>query len=317
VTRLAVETIPKLGSVRYTQQAIADLKRRPADLVHAHSLLSPATTALVAKRRFGIPAIAKVLRGGSLGDLVDLRRKGIGELRFNMLRSGLDGFVAISREIEEELAAAGTPPSKFWFIPNGVDTDRFRPADRAERIRRRSELDVSGDPLVVYMGRLAPEKGLDRLFDAWQANVDTHPDAGLVILGEGPEGERLRGRAPHGVQFAGMISDVAPYLGAADAFVLPSDAEGLSNAMLEAMAAGLAPITTAVGGARDLIDRDNGWLVPVGDTPELTAALDDALGDPTRLEAMGRRARTAVEASYSLDAIADRLADLYRQLTSA
>jgi glycosyltransferase involved in cell wall biosynthesis len=314
VTRIEVDGLPRMGSILYTRGALQDLRKRPADVVHAHSLLSPATTALAAKARFRIPAVAKILRGGSLGDLVDLRRKGVGDLRYRMLAKGLDGFIAISREIEDELAALATPTSKRWFIPNGVDTARFTPTSRAERLSRRATLGVPGDPLVVFAGRLAPEKGLDMLFDAWSAVGSRHPGAGLVVLGEGPEAGRLRARAPEGVSFGGMVQDVRDHFAAADVFVLPSDAEGLSNSMLEAMAAGLAPIVTAVGGANDLVGPDVGWLVSVGDRDELAAALDQALSDSSELVHKGLAARRAVEADYSLEAVADSLARLYRHL---
>jgi glycosyltransferase involved in cell wall biosynthesis len=141
-----------------------------------------------------------------------------------------------------------------------------------------------------------------------------------VLVGEGPQGDVWRRAAGPGVHFAGAAADVAPWLRAADAFVLPSETEGLSNALLEAMATGLPVVATRVGGARDVVeDGRSGRLVPVADEAALARALSDVL-DPARAvesAALGRAARGVMVEHHALDAVAGRLTALYDGLVHA
>jgi glycosyltransferase involved in cell wall biosynthesis len=143
-----------------------------------------------------------------------------------------------------------------------------------------------------------------------------HPDALLLLLGVGEEEEALKQAAGDGVRFAGRIEEVAPYLQASELFVLPSATEGLSNAQLEAMAAGVPALVTEVGGASDLIQHgQSGWLIPPDDLPALRAALLTLLGDEGLRARLGAQGRERVAGDYALPVIADRLRALYRRLT--
>ena len=166
-------------------------------------------------------------------------------------------------------------------------------------------------PLAVYAGRLSRVKGVDVLLDAWAAVREGH----LCIVGDGEDRDALQAQAAglRRVRFHGAVADVAPLVRAADVCVLPSRAEGLPVALLEGMSAGLAVVATAVGGTPDAIDDGvNGLLVPAGDPDALADALRRALGpDGARL---GERARARVLRSYSIDAVADRVLELYQLL---
>lgn len=307
----------KVGrSLLFTMFGLVQLRRLQPDVIHVHELLSPATTAVLAHGLWGIPVVAKVLRGGHLGDLAKLQDRLAGRQRLAAQRRHFAAFIAISREIDTELAAAGIPAGQRTFIPNGVDTTRFAPPADGRREEVRSRLGLQG-PVVVYTGRLVPEKQVDLLLSTWPAVRSAHPHATLLILGSGEELQRLQAIAGPGTHFPGRVDDVIPYLQAADLFVLPSLTEGLSNALLEAMAVGVPPVATAVGGAPDLITpRENGLLVPPGDAEALQAAILSLLADPARLASMGARARQRVVSAYSLQSVADRLRGLYGRLTS-
>jgi glycosyltransferase involved in cell wall biosynthesis len=299
------------------QAALGLLRARP-DVLHAHSLFSPAAIALLARQALGVPAVVKVLRGGVLGDSVRLLGKPHGPRRAAALAQRIDRFVAISTEIDRELDDLGVAPERRRFVPNGVDTERFRPLRLLSRVALRHDLGVGDRPLVVYAGRLVPEKGLDDMIAAWPRVERAHPGAELAVLGAGPCEAELRRRAPVAVKFLGDVADVAPYLLAADAFVLPSQTEGLSNALLEAMAAGLPIVATSVGGNADLIeDGVNGRLVPPRRSDALGDALAALLADAPLRRGLGARARRRVVDDYSLPATADRLFDLYRELVPA
>jgi glycosyltransferase involved in cell wall biosynthesis len=315
-------TVYRLGwpgsTASFAAEAIARLVRARPDVLHAYSLFSPAAVALFARCALGVATVVKVLRGGELGDVVRLRRKPLGEQRAAGLARGIDRFVAISREIDAELAALGVAAERRCFLPNGVDIDRFARADERERAELRARLDLQGTPLVVYTGRLVPEKRVEDLLVAWAGVRAAHATAELIVLGTGPCESELRRSAPPGVLFRGDVADVAPYLRCADAFVLPSSTEGLSNALLEAMAAGLAVVATAVGGAIDLIeDGQSGCLVAPGQPSALQDALATVLANPALRARLGARARERVTSTHALPGVADRLLHLYRDLAAA
>ncbi len=320
---VSVHRLPATGpkavkSLTFTVAALRLLRRLRPDVLHAHDLYSPSTTALVAKRIFGTPVVVKVPRGGHLGDLARLRGRFLGHRRIAWLRRGVDRFVVISREIDAELDAAGVPPERRISIPNAVDTGRFAPLAPDRKAALRRALDLPEGPIVVYTGRLAPEKRLHDLVGIWPAVRAGCPGAQLVLVGSGDQAASLARAAGEGVSLPGPVLDVAPYLQAADLFVLPSSAEGLSNALLEAMSAGLACVATAVGAGPELIDPgENGWLIPAGEPEALRRAVLAALNEPQRRAAVGLRARERVASRYSLPVVAARFPELYRQVIVA
>jgi glycosyltransferase involved in cell wall biosynthesis len=228
----------------------------------------------------------------------------------------VDAFIVISHEIDEELSALHVPSEKRVFLPNGVDTVRCTPVseDRKQKLRAGLSLPPQAK-VVMYAGRLVPEKRVDHLLRIWP-DVRTHfPTAQLLVLGEGSEQQRLREMRVEGVQFTGQVQDAVPYLQAADLFVLPSSTEGLSNSMLEAMSCGLPVLATAVGGAPDVIRHgESGWLIPPEDVPALRQGLETLLAEDALRFKLGSHARERILSDFSLDSVAGRLAGLYQKL---
>lgn len=315
VHRLSMPGPKAAASLTFTAAALAHLHRLKPHLIHAHELLSPTTTAILAKRLLGTPVVAKVLRGGELGDIHKLQQRLFGRQRLAVFRRHVDTFISISREIDRELAGLDIPASQRRFIPNGVDVERFKPLLPAHRQALRSRLGLAGAPVVLFTGRLEPEKQVQHLVSIWPQVQAAHPGATLLLVGTGSQEGLLKQQAGSGVLFTGPVDDVAPYLQAADLFVLPSATEGLSNALLEALAAGLPAIATSVGGAPDVIDHDrSGWLVPAGHKPALLEAIVTLLADNACRESMGQQGRERVMRDYSLPAVARSLLGLYQQL---
>jgi glycosyltransferase involved in cell wall biosynthesis len=171
--------------------------------------------------------------------------------------------------------------------------------------------------MIVYTGRFEPEKRLNDLIQIWPQIKARYPDASLVLVGTGSQLQALKEQATEGVIFAGRTDNVLPYLQSADAFVLPSAREGMSNSLLEAMATSLPVIVTSVGGALDIIeDGVNGFLVGPGDVNRLQSTLAMVLGSPETRERVGAAARRKIEEQYALTAAADRLRELYDALLS-
>ncbi|RPI29133.1 MAG: glycosyltransferase family 1 protein [Chloroflexota bacterium] len=315
VHRLPVPGPKPAAALVFTLAALPVLRRFSPHLVHAHELLSPASTALAARRMFGTPAVAKVLRSGSLGDLAKLRKRPMGARRIQALVTGLDAFITISREIEAELAAAGAPAEKLVFIPNGVDSRRFAPLAEPERQALRRSLGIDGGPAVLFTGRMSAEKRLDQLVRLWPQVRQAHPQATLLLVGEGEQRPELEQAGGKGVRLIPPVDDVAPYLQAADLFVLPSATEGLSNALLEAMAAGLAVVATSVGGASDVIEQGvSGRLVPPDRPDLLLEAINGLLAGPELRRRFGQAGRERMISEYSLPSVAGRLKELYERI---
>ena len=284
-------------------------------VIHAHELLLPTTTALVAKRLTGRPVVVTVHTSGEMGDCVRLQRAAMGARRMQYVRSAVDRFVTISSVVAADMAAVGIPPQKRVVIPNGVDMQRFQPIGPDEKARLRRKLGLPDGTLVVFTGRLSPEKRVLPLAQQWPSLRQTYPDATLVLVGDGPEMARLRALQAPGVWLAGAQEDVVPFLQAVDLFVMPSVSEGFSLSTLEALACGLPAVATTVGAIPDMVtDGTTGKLVAPDDMPALLEAICQLLANRGAWGAMSSVARSNVVEHYSMSSTARQLLDLYQRI---
>lgn len=198
-------------------------------------------------------------------------------------------------------------------IPGGVDVEAIESAQPLTRAEMGIEEDCA---VVLWVGRLDPIKGLDELLAAFR-NVAVERRAILILVGDGPHRPVVESKVgEYGlgdrVRMPGRRSDVSRFLKAADLFVFPSRTEGMPNALLEAMASGLAVVTTDVPGCRDVVeDGKTGVLVPFGDVGALSAALCKLLTDNDTRQALGERAAREVRSHYSFDRCVSEYAALY------
>lgn len=290
-------------------------ERRRYQILHCHQMISPMTLALMGRALPGKRLVINPHGRGPRGDVAKITRLRplTGKLRVAAALLWGDAFVAIARDIHHELRTMGVPEGRIWDIPNGVDVERFAPAIPAERQALRRNLHLPDAPLIMFVGRFTVAKGLDILLNAWAQRDAALADARLVLVGDGELRERLVQQAhslglDRSVIFTGSTIDTAPYLRAADAFVLPSRTEGMPVALLEAMACGLPCIATRVGGSAELIDDgQNGRLIAPEDVGALMRALTEALSMPS----WGERARQRIVERYAMDAVAQRYIGLY------
>ncbi|WP_164689246.1 glycosyltransferase family 4 protein [Herpetosiphon llansteffanensis] len=314
VHRLPIPGPVPTAALVFTAAAIPLLWRLKPNLVHAHEMFSPATTAIAAKQALGLPYAVTAHRSGPLGDVLRMQQRPFGKGRLERITKTADAFFTISREIDHEFdQILGIEAERRHYVPNGVDPEKYHPISTEAKIALRRELNLPSEgPITLYAGRLSEEKRVRYLVEAWPAVRAKHPDASLLILGQGPEEAALKAKSSAGVIFGGAVHNVPPYLQAADVFVLPSIAEGFSVAMLEAMASELAVIITDVGGARDAInDGQNGLIIPPDDQPALEQALLAVLGNAAARQRMGQTARQRVQQEFALSVIAKRLRSLY------
>lgn len=294
--------------------------RREYQVLHAHMLTAPAVLSGVAGLLLRKRVVAKASGGGLRvqSNVSELQRSPASRW---LLRHTLHRILAISREIAADLTQLGFPPEQVTYLPNGIDVHAFAPAAGPKAtIRQRLGLPVDG-LILVFTGRLRPVKNLAPLVEAVALLAADFPTLRLLLVGAGVERARLEQLAQtlnlaDRVTFAGETLDVRPYLHAADVFALPSLKEGLSNAMLEAMAVGLPVLATAVGGAPDLIrPGENGVLLPPAPSPaQIVEALRPLLTDPARRQALGQRARQTVVEQCAFEVVGERILALYREL---
>jgi glycosyltransferase involved in cell wall biosynthesis len=201
-----------------------------------------------------------------------------------------------SRTMRQELGAQGF--QRVEVLSRGVDTRRFTPRKRSDELR--AFWDAVGEaPVLLYVGRLAPEKNIDLALRTFLVVRQLHPDARMVVVGDGPLRARLQVEYPM-VHFAGTLrGDSLPiHYASADLFLFPSLTETFGNVTLEAMAAGLGVVAFDVAAAADRIrDGVNGLLAAPGDESAFTDATCRALGPDFDLLALRERARTSVQAA--------------------
>jgi glycosyltransferase involved in cell wall biosynthesis len=307
-----------LFGLSFVVGVIRALRRlRPCyDLVHTHQgLWESIATGLGRDLLRGAPVLVQPASSGYYGEAEEMARtRGFAVLRRLALRNRR--FAAISADIERQWRALGVPPDRIVRMASGVDAEHFRPGPSAV------EAALPPRPRLVFTGRLHPQKNLDLLLDAWP-EVARRTGANLILVGDGPDRDRLRERArslgvADRVHFAGAVADPAEHLRAADAFALPSVAEGMSNSLLEALATALPCLASDIGGNTDLLDHGrNGLLVPPGDRDAWTSALVRVLDNRDLARRLGDAARGRIEAEFALPVVVDRYLALYRSLLDA
>jgi len=170
---------------------------------------------------------------------------------------------------------------------------------------------------MIFIGRLAPVKGLRVLIESFAGLLKTHPDAQLIVVGNGPDHNWLAHQAKgfgNSLVLTGTLSqaEVANELAQSHALVLPSFAEGVPVVLMEAMAAGRPVIATQVAGVSELVENGvNGFIVPPGDAVGLTARMQDLADDPALRRRMGAAGRETVRAEFDIRHEAARLKSLF------
>jgi sugar transferase (PEP-CTERM/EpsH1 system associated) len=292
------------------------LRRDRVDLVHAHQYTPWFYATLGAAAGWGRPRILFTEHGRHYPD--ERRPK---RVAFNRLLDPLtDGLVAVSGFVSDCLRDnEGLPESRIRVLYNGIEPEDF--VGEVDRVALRAEQGVGpDDPVVGIAARFAPVKDHATLLDAFRLVLDERPDAKLVLCGDGPLRADLEDRARRlelgeAVRFLGVRRDVPALLRTWDLFALSSLSEGTSVTLLEAMAAGLPAVATAVGGNPEIVeDGRTGRLVPRGDAEAFGRAVLDLLSDPERSRDHGEAGRRRVLERFTFSGMVTAYESLYREL---
>jgi glycosyltransferase involved in cell wall biosynthesis len=232
----------------------------------------------------------------------------------------VSSFVAVSDQVREAiLEIIGPAQDKIVVMCNSVDVRRYvKPVDK---VALRSQLGLGADArLIAVVATFKEQKGHRYLIEAMASVVEQHPEAHALLIGDGAlrassEAQVAASDLCDHVHFLRTRHDVPELLAASDLFVLPSLWEGLSMALLEAMATGLPVVATEVSGTvQAMIPDETGILVPPGDAGRLAQAIEQILDNPQLAQAMGAAARRRVEEQFSAQKQADDHVALYRRL---
>jgi len=231
-----------------------------------------------------------------------------------------DAIFAVTRELRDFHARqAWIRPERIGVMYNGVDTQRFAPCKETQ-LAMRKELGLPAESFVIgTVGRLVPIKDHHTLLKAAALLSGSGIDVRVLLVGSGPERERLRSRTTDSLEgrvcFAGDSSRVPEMLNAMDVFVLPSLGEGMSNTLLEAMATGLPVFATNVGGNPEIIeDNVSGCLFAPGDAAWLADRLKLLARDPAVIHQLGTAARNRAMEFFSLSLMLENYRSFYLDL---
>lgn len=227
--------------------------------------------------------------------------------------------VAVSAEVARTARSANR--TEALIIPNGIPVESYQSASRTRQRWRTENGFGQDDLLIVSVARLTRQKNHSLLLQAF-ARLMPAPDVQLVLVGDGPLKEELQREAAtlgivDQVRFLGVREDVPDILAASDIFALSSDAEGNPLALMEAMAAGLPVVATAVGGVPELLTNGrDGFVVSPGDPDALAAALSQLVGSSEQRQAMGQDAESKALATFDIVHTVQSYVDLYEKLIS-
>ena len=314
-TKIGFIPLNKLRYNRFSPGIVLELyrlmKKKQIHVVRTHRYRSNLYGRLAAFLA-GVPVIIASVHDNYRTDKRPKRR-----IMNRILSKITDKIVAVSENVKEDIIRYDSiDPSKIEVIPNGIDVERFNPEKNTTDIRK--EFSLEEDDIVIgFIGRIVPAKGLEYLLNALPYLKEEFKSIKLLIVGEGSLVEELKARAKKNnifdnILFTGRRRDIPEILASINIFVMPSIAEGLPNALLEAMAMGKPIVTTEVGGIPEIVKNGfNGLLVPPRDTLSLSKAIKELISNDRLAAKLGQAARDLVHDNLSIKAIAQKWQSLY------
>lgn len=284
------------------------------DIIHAQAI-GPAIMGILAKKFHGckIPWIWQNhgISNFAYGHIVKY---------FNCLNK----VIACSDYVKEALIGNGVNPQVITRVHNGINYDDYYVAAEDCRLNRKklaSELKYPSDAkIIVYVGRLSPEKGVEVLLRAFEIYGGSHPDAYCILVGDGVERLKLekqiseykvKGR----IRFLGFRSDIKEIVSACNVLVLPSHSETFSLTTLQAFATGTPCIGSDVGGTPEqILDKFSGRLFPDNDEDALSRCLEEVIGDKERSAYYSANARTLSRSYLNTDRMTEGIISIYKNL---
>jgi glycosyltransferase involved in cell wall biosynthesis len=291
------------------------IRRRRYDILHVHGIYSLFGMACIMSGKKVIGKITNSRAGLKQNQLIK-------KTKLFVLKN-IDKIIVISKQIHIEVTGMGFKKNKIIVIPNGVDTNKFKPGNK-KKLRKKLNLPTK-ITIACFSGRLVKQKGLDILLKSMVNIKRSELRLLLLVFGtgklqEGSIEENMKkfvkdNNLEQNVKFVGNVTNLDEYLRTADFFFFPSRREGLPNALLEAASSGLPIVASKIGGNVDIIeDNYNGLLFESENTKELTKKILKLIKNERLQEKFAKNARKTVEEKFSLDVVCDRYIKLYQSL---
>jgi len=302
----------KLPDPRPILRLVQIIRKWQPDVVHSH-MVHANLLARIVRPLAPFPVLVctahNIDEGGRLREVLYRLTDPFCDLTTQVSQAGLERYVHVG----------AVPRHKICYIPNGVDTERFKP-NLEDRLKVRKELRVEGF-VWLAVGRFDPPKDYPNMLQAFARVVHKHLNTMLLIAGDGPLRKTMEnmtrelGVEKH-VKFLGIRRDIPQLMNAADAYVMSSEWEGMPMVLLEASACRLPIVATNVGGNAEIVlDGQTGFLVPPKSPEALSQAMLRMMDLPEEVrEKMGEQARKHIESNFSLDRIVDCWESLYYEL---
>jgi glycosyltransferase involved in cell wall biosynthesis len=308
--RVDVHCIPLAGDLDalFGTRLARWLPDAKADLMHVHSRRGADIWGGLAARSGGLPAV--------LTRRVDNPEVPfLGRAKYAMYSQ----IIAISQQIQRQLVADGAAADKIQLVYSAIDAASCEPRWTRQQFLECFEF-TADNRVVVCAAQMILRKGHANLLNAWVEVARAHPQARLLLLGQGGEESHLRWlvenlRISESVHIAGFRADLRDFLGCADALVHAPSHEGLGVVLLEAQAAGLPVVVTDAGGAAEAVSADETALVvPVDDLEALSSALTRLLEDPQLRERLGAAGALRARQQFAPEVMVNGNLSVYRQL---
>jgi glycosyltransferase involved in cell wall biosynthesis len=245
----------------------------------------------------------------------------------NFILKKANCFLSISQTIRDEYLKCAVDPKKIVLIPNGIDTNKFRPVDEIKKKTIRKKLGLPYENIFAYTGKLNKGKGLELLLRTWGNIIHKNNNAHLVLVGGG-DNQFLscehdlksyvdKNNLNKFVIFTGYVNDVQNYLQASDFFVFPSESEAHPLSLLEALSCGLPAIATEAGGITDIItNKVNGKLIKINDEVQLEKNVIEFMENKVKAKQLGQAGRESVIKQFSIEKIAQQHKALFLKLSN-
>lgn len=315
-----------IADMIHIRRTLVDLVRKyQVDVIQTHLLNMLDFLVLTLRRDTGLPIVLWTVHNVNFlptgNNWLPKAKRLFYRVLYRLTARKVSGFIAISDEVRESaIRQIGPIQDKIITIPNGVDVRRYNVSAFDKEMFSRQLGITSGVRLIVTVGRLTEQKGHCYLITAAATVVSRYPDAHFLFVGDGELKGALQAQVDdldvsEHVHFLGVRSDVPDILAVADLFVLASLWEGLSIALLEAMASGKPIVATAVSGTTQVMTHgETGLIIPPGDARALADAISQLLSDPLLGQTMAQAARNHVEIYFSAQKQADEYLALYHFL---
>jgi glycosyltransferase involved in cell wall biosynthesis len=291
------------------------------DLAHIRGLGNEGFHGVLAAKLAGVPRILVSVHG-SVRDLESgparLRRLVVGQMLEPLTLQLATHVVTVCEDALDKPILRAVARKVIGVVPNGVDLVSESKSTGTE-LRRTLSIG-SSDIVLIMVARLVADKGGLDLLNALKSLPleSTSTVVHLLVVGDGPDRELLaneaRSVANVQIHMLGRRRDVSELLKASDIALLPSWHENMSNALLEAMAAGIPVIATRVGGNTEIVSQGGGVLVPPHDPAALASAIHGLILDRRRRVMLGQEARSVIETAYTTRHMTQRLSDAYRSI---